>query len=120
VPPEASTARPGEGLTTVVVLSSSRSVDKAVCIWLALRSPESSCVRKVLKSWEVYYHWRGLPASSIAALLMEFPLFLNFAITKIPQLMLKKKLLIHLVGAEKELNLIPLFGMSCGIFIIAK
>jgi len=51
---------------------------------------------------------------------MEFPLFLNFAITKIPQLMLKKKLLIHLVGAEKELDLIPLFGMSCGIFIIAK
>jgi hypothetical protein len=43
---------------------------------------------------------------------MEFPLTLYFLITKIPSLMLKQDspLVIHLVGAGKELLFIPLFA----------
>ena len=65
---------------------------------------------KVLTSWQEYYAWRGLPAASIAALILEFPLTLYFAITQLPRLMAKETLIIHLLGAEKELLFLPIFS----------
>lgn len=65
---------------------------------------------QVLTSWPQYYQWRGLPPSSIAALLLEFPLTLYFAITQVPRLMRESRITVHLVGAEKELEFLPLFA----------
>jgi hypothetical protein len=65
---------------------------------------------KLLSSWPDYYQWRGLPPSSVAALLMEYPLTLYFTIGQLPQLMQRPTLTVHLLGCEKELHFLPLFG----------
>ena len=65
---------------------------------------------RVLTSWPEYYQWRGLSPSSLAALLLEFPLTLYFAITQLPRLMCESSITVHLVGAEKELEFLPLFA----------
>jgi hypothetical protein len=65
---------------------------------------------KLLSSWPEYYRWRGLPPSSVAALLMEYPLTLYFSISQLPYLMRRPTITVHLLGCEKELEFVPLFG----------
>lgn len=65
---------------------------------------------RLLSSHPEYYAWRGLSASSISALLMEFPLSLYLCIVKNPKLMAKSSLVVHLVGAEKEMKFLPIFA----------
>ena len=64
-----------------------------------------------LASWAEYYEWRGLPASSIACLLLEFPLTLLGLLYQ-PHLLApgKEVLTVHVVGVERELLFLPLFA----------
>ncbi|GAX15862.1 hypothetical protein FisN_2Lh410 [Fistulifera solaris] len=68
-----------------------------------------------LQSWQDYYLLRGIPESSIVALLMTFPLTLYNLIVEYGQVpcmvaqMLDRPLRIHIVGAEKELNFLDIF-----------
>lgn len=73
--------------------------------------------RGVVKDWPSYYAWRGLPMESPACLLMDAPLSVYFVLTevlgvirtrKVELLGPLKKLELHLLGVEPELNLIPL------------
>ncbi|TDL19724.1 hypothetical protein BD410DRAFT_751899 [Rickenella mellea] len=68
------------------------------------------------QNWTSYYGWRGLPLKSPAALLLHWPLtvyrllyLLGFAS---PQATADKRrtIVIHYVGAEIELNFLPIFG----------
>jgi len=69
----------------------------------------------IFESWADYYAMRSLSMNSPVALLLTFPLTLYYAIQqfgKVPvtvSRMLKRSLRLHIVGAEKELNLIDLF-----------
>lgn len=66
-------------------------------------------------SWEDYYTVRGLNLDSIASLLLTFPLTLYYCLTEFGEVsctvakMLKRRLRIHIVGSEKELNFLDLF-----------
>lgn len=68
-----------------------------------------------LHSWKDYYRLRGIPDSSIVALLLTFPLTLYYSIVEYGQVpctvarMLERPLRIHIVGAEKELNFLDIF-----------
>lgn len=68
-----------------------------------------------LQSWHDYYRLRGIPASSIVALLLTFPLTLYYLIAEYGQVpcmvarILERPLRIHIVGAEKELNFLDIF-----------
>jgi hypothetical protein len=80
-----------------------------------LRSLSTDCCPSPLRgrqlfTWQDYYQWRGLPASSVAALMMEFPLTLYFTICQLPRLMEMANITVHLLGCEKELEFLPLFG----------
>lgn len=79
----------------------------------------------VVKDWESWYKWRGLGMDSPAALLMDAPLSLYWLLTdvlgivktrKVELIGPAKKVDIHLVGVEMELNIIPLhvsLSFSC-------
>ncbi|GJE94315.1 zinc finger MYND domain-containing protein [Phanerochaete sordida] len=68
--------------------------------------------------WDAWYRWRKLPKRSPAALLMHVPLSVYHIVTKVLKLTnpavgsLEKrvKLCLHLIGAEVELNFLPLFS----------
>ncbi|CAJ1967338.1 unnamed protein product [Cylindrotheca closterium] len=69
-----------------------------------------------LTSWEDYYLLRGISTkTSPVALLCTFPLTVYYSILKYGEVpvtvarMLKRRLRIHLVGAEKEMNFLDLF-----------
>jgi hypothetical protein len=68
-----------------------------------------------LSSWEDYYRLRGISASSPVALLCTFPLTVYYAIERYGEVpvtvakMLKRKLRVHIVGAEKEIHFLDLF-----------
>lgn len=73
--------------------------------------------RGVVKDWESWYAWRGLSLESPAALLMDAPLSVYWLLTevlgvvktrKVELLGPPKKLEIHLLGVETELNYLPL------------
>jgi hypothetical protein len=65
---------------------------------------------RILQSWPEYYEWRGLPADSIAAMLLHYPLSLYRAVTSCPRLLGLKRLVIEIVGVERQLEMIPLFA----------
>lgn len=66
-------------------------------------------------SWREYYTIRKIPMSSPVALLLTFPLTIYYAIVKhgsVPVTvarMLKRPLRLHVVGIEKELNMLDIF-----------
>ena len=68
-----------------------------------------------LHSWDAYYRLRDVADTSIAALLLTFPLTLYYAIIEYGQVlctvarMLNRPLRVHVVGAEKEINFLDLF-----------
>lgn len=70
----------------------------------------------ILKSWSDYYHLRGIPLTSPVALLCTFPLTIYFALQNWGEVpitvakMLGRKLRIHAVGIEKEMNFLDLFS----------
>jgi hypothetical protein len=73
--------------------------------------------RGVVKDWESYYTWRGLSMESPVALLMDAPLSLYWLLTevlgiiktrKVELLGPPKRLEVHLLGVETELNYLPL------------
>ena len=69
----------------------------------------------ILNSWEDYYTLRGIPLTSPVALLCTFPLTIFYALQKYGEVpitvakMLGRKLRIHAVGIEKEMNFLDLF-----------
>jgi hypothetical protein len=68
-----------------------------------------------IRSWSDYYRFRGLPDTSVAALLLTFPLTLYHALVEYGEVpctvarMLQRPLRIHIVGAEKEIHFLDLF-----------
>jgi hypothetical protein len=68
-----------------------------------------------LQSWSDYYKLRGINENSIAALLLTFPLTLYFALVEyceVPCVVattLKRRLRVHVVGSEKEINFVDIF-----------
>ena len=70
----------------------------------------------ILKSWSDYYNLRGIPLTSPVALLCTFPLTIFFALQNWGEVpitvakMLGRKLRIHAVGIEKEMNFLDLFS----------
>ncbi|KZS88091.1 hypothetical protein SISNIDRAFT_480037 [Sistotremastrum niveocremeum HHB9708] len=70
-----------------------------------------------VKDWKSWYEWRGLDVASPAAILMDFPLSVFYLVTKVLNLVdpsgtpeHRQKLTIHYIGAEVELNFLPLFS----------
>lgn len=68
-----------------------------------------------VKDWKSWYEWRGLDMASPAALLMDFPLSVYYLITSVLDLVDpsssptdRQKLTLHYLGAEVELNFLPL------------
>ncbi|CAL8084890.1 unnamed protein product [Calicophoron daubneyi] len=81
-------------------------------------------VSVVLRNWSEYYSWRGLgspqdqPDSSPLAILLHWPLTIYQILASVlpknyPQTILsvcaKRTLVVHIVGAEHELSLLPVF-----------
>ena len=70
----------------------------------------------ILDSWSDYYNLRGIPLTSPVALLCTFPLTIFYALQKWGEVpitvakMLGRKLRIHAVGIEKEMNFLDLFS----------
>ncbi|KAJ7915648.1 hypothetical protein B0H13DRAFT_1610250, partial [Mycena leptocephala] len=71
-----------------------------------------------VKDWATYYAWRKLDHESPVALRMDMVLTVYHLLTKVLGVVdtskrateLRRKLNIHFVGAEKELNIVPLFS----------
>lgn len=79
-----------------------------------LKQDDHGCFE--LRSWEDYYKLRGLPPTSLAALLLTFPLTIYHGLMKFcaAQLMIaassrSRRLRIHVVGVEKELAFLDMF-----------
>eukprot|EP00457_Paulinella_chromatophora_P004177 gb/GEZN01004187.1/.p1 GENE.gb/GEZN01004187.1/~~gb/GEZN01004187.1/.p1 ORF type:complete len:517 (-),score=59.01 gb/GEZN01004187.1/:458-1819(-) len=64
---------------------------------------------KYLCSWREYYIYRKLPLSSPACLLLQYPLTLYYIMSKLGLLRKKGTVLVHYIGAEHELNFLPVF-----------
>ncbi|GAB1606198.1 zinc finger MYND domain-containing protein 15-like isoform X1, partial [Argonauta hians] len=69
-----------------------------------------------IANWFSYYRWRSFSLDSPIAVLMTYPMSLYFVITSCLRLHyprfgveLPKKLLIHVVGAEREADMFPYF-----------
>jgi zinc finger MYND domain-containing protein 15 len=81
--------------------------------------PQNSLGFARLSSWADYYKLRRLSTDSLAALLLSFPLTMYYAIVEYGEVpctvarLLGRALRIHLVGSEKELNLLDLFKEVC-------
>jgi hypothetical protein len=68
-----------------------------------------------IKDWQSWYTWRGLSMASPAALLMHYPLSVYHLLVDVLQITKcrditaeRRALQIHYIGAEKELNRLPL------------
>ncbi|CAH8665087.1 unnamed protein product [Schistosoma rodhaini] len=85
---------------------------------------EPSLVNINLRDWLDYYKWRGLCSpdeesiSNPLALLLHWPLTLYHIVAHklpqinpfcIPKILINRKLIIHVIGVEKELSLLPVF-----------
>jgi hypothetical protein len=70
-----------------------------------------------VKDWATYYTWRKLDYESPVALRMDIVLTVYHLLTKVLGIVdtskrateSRRKLNIHFVGAEKELNIVPLY-----------
>jgi hypothetical protein len=75
-----------------------------------------------ISDWQRWYQWRGLPLESPAAVLMAVPLSVYQLLVRCLQVTKphaglpehRKPLVVHLVGAEVELNYIPLYVFAYG------
>ncbi|TFY73667.1 hypothetical protein EWM64_g10345 [Hericium alpestre] len=69
-----------------------------------------------IKDWKSWYAWRGLPLESPAALLMDSPLSVYHLLVDVLKLVpsggsaTQHRLNVHFIGAEAELNFVPLFS----------
>ncbi|CAI2734579.1 unnamed protein product [Schistosoma spindalis] len=85
---------------------------------------DPSLVNINLRDWLDYYKWRGLCSpdeesiSNPLALLLHWPLTLYHIVAHklpkinpfcIPKALINRKLIIHVIGVEKELSLLPVF-----------
>ena len=61
-------------------------------------------------SWESYYEGRGLSRDSPVALLLSFPLTLSHILGLLGDAVPARDVTVHVLGAEKELHLMPTFG----------
>lgn len=83
----------------------------------AEQAPPQLAAKVDIKDWDSWYRWRGLPKESIAILLMNFPLSVYWLIVNTLQLTNPKagsngkriKLNLQYIGAETELNFLPLY-----------
>ncbi|KZP24589.1 hypothetical protein FIBSPDRAFT_918746 [Athelia psychrophila] len=82
---------------------------------------EHPCPRKVaagdIKDWSGWYEWRGLTLDSPAALLMDVPLSVYHLLVNVLRVVrtdstpeYRQSLKVHYIGAEYEINLLPLFS----------
>ena len=77
----------------------------------------------VVEDWKSYYELRSLPPSSPVALLLHFPLTLFYGIQRFAKVqltvarMLNKRVAIHVVGVEKELNFLDMFDEVFALFV---
>jgi len=68
-------------------------------------------------TWAAYYKWRGLPIQSPAALLLHWPLTIYKLLHSLglvpPQPPTeRRRLTVHLLGIEKELDFLPVFAIT--------
>ncbi|KAF8651069.1 hypothetical protein AX16_004932 [Volvariella volvacea WC 439] len=70
-----------------------------------------------VKDWKSWYQWRGLPLDSPVALLMDHPLSVYNLLVNVLKVVSpersaenRQELTVHLIGADYELNIIPLFS----------
>ncbi|KAF5384285.1 hypothetical protein D9615_003253 [Tricholomella constricta] len=67
-------------------------------------------------SWKKYYAWRNLPMESVAMLLLQWPLSVYrllhlLGLASVPlDSNERRHLTVHLLGVEKELDALPVFG----------
>ncbi|KAJ7675649.1 hypothetical protein DFH06DRAFT_1466480 [Mycena polygramma] len=72
--------------------------------------------RSLLRNWDDWHSWRKVPKSSPASLLMHYPLSIYWMLTetlKVATIGPKEsrvRLTVHYIGAEVELNFIPIFA----------
>lgn len=88
--------------------------------WLDFEStdiPPPSAPPAFEHTWTSYYKWRGLPMHSPAALLLHWPLSiyrllyqLHCISSDIPSE--RRSLTVHLLGVEKELDVLPMYVFS--------
>ncbi|KAF7329095.1 Zinc finger MYND domain-containing protein 15 [Mycena kentingensis (nom. inval.)] len=72
----------------------------------------------ILTNWDEWYKWRAIPKTRPAALLMHYPLTVYWMLVHslgvaghaIPSSKTRTKLTIHYIGAEIELNFLPIFS----------
>ncbi|KAJ7210802.1 hypothetical protein GGX14DRAFT_565402 [Mycena pura] len=72
----------------------------------------------LIRTWDEWHSWRGVSKSSPASLLMHFPLSIYWMIVNTLKLTCitsvepnnRPRLTIHYIGAEKELNFVPIFS----------
>jgi len=76
-----------------------------------------------IKDWQSWYTWRGLSMASPAALLMHYHLTVYHILVDILQVAKyrdvsteRRALQIHYIGAEKELNHLPLYDLLLSLF----
>ncbi|KAG5634363.1 hypothetical protein H0H81_002242 [Sphagnurus paluster] len=65
--------------------------------------------------WSQYYAWRGLPMESPAVLLLHWPLSVYrmlhvLGFTQVPPSGTRRRLTVHLLGLDRELDFLPVFG----------
>jgi len=65
-------------------------------------------------TWTSYYKWRGLPMHSPAVLLLHWPLSVYRLLHKLHCIpseipLQRQKMVVHLLGVEKELDVLPLY-----------
>ncbi|KAJ7433734.1 hypothetical protein FB451DRAFT_1380210 [Mycena latifolia] len=73
---------------------------------------------RFVKDWATWYEWRKLERASPVALRMDMVLTVYHLLTKVLHVVdtsqsattSRRRLVIHFIGAEKELNIIPLFS----------
>lgn len=68
-----------------------------------------------ITDWRAWYEWRGIPLDSPAALLMDYPLSVYHLLVNVLNVVDRKStprsrqaLEVHYIGAEVELNFLPL------------
>lgn len=86
-----------------------------------LWTPPRLATKAEIKDWDSWYRWRNLPKESPAALLMSFPLSVYWLLVDTLQVADPKagssggeriKLNLQYIGAETELNFLPLYVTS--------
>ncbi|KAJ3223547.1 hypothetical protein HK099_000968, partial [Clydaea vesicula] len=79
---------------------------------------ENGVDTRKIDSWKSYYENRNIPLDSPLALILEYPLTIFHLLNKfvLPKGALPSKFVIHLVGVEKEADLIPLFQVLMPLF----